>query len=324
MNLDPSRITISFIIPVLNGEKYIKGCLGHICSEMAPEDEIIVVDNGSTDTTLSIVRGYPSVRILQYPDITIGALRNRGANAAKGDIFAFIDSDCLLCKDWRQSVETTLGDDNVGATGSTCDPPLDANWMVRAWQSSRVRHQTAVHYLNSANLVVKRQVFESIEGFDDELVTDEDSDIGLKINLAGFIIIENPDVRVINLGVPETLRQFYRQKKWHAIGGFKLGIGTRLDKPMIMHVLFLLSALATVFAVYFVEVGTLNPTVIPALFLWVPVATALYRILQYKNFRYFFHLVVLYLIFYFARTEALTQAIWTQNAKSTTKNVRSS
>ena len=179
MSNEPRKIVISFVIPVLNGEKYIDQCLNHIEKEMRDNDEIIVVDNGSTDNTVKIAREHEKAVVLEFPKITIAALRNRGASISKGDILAFVDSDCLLCKGWRQAVESVLSDGIVEATGSHCDVPSSATWVEKAWMYPINRAEMRVNYIPSANFVIRKRAFEAVSGFNETLVTDEDSDFFL-------------------------------------------------------------------------------------------------------------------------------------------------
>ncbi len=93
---------VSVIVPVFNGEAWIDDCLSALRGQLYPADryEIIVVDNGSTDDTRSIVAQHGVV-----PEVETGirspyAARNRALAFATGEILAFTDSDCVPAADW--------------------------------------------------------------------------------------------------------------------------------------------------------------------------------------------------------------------------------
>ena len=158
-------MNISFVIPVLNGEKYIHQCLESILSEKAALDEIIVVDNGSTDGTVRIVRTYANVRLLICPKLTVSALRNLGAANSNNFLLAFIDSDCVLCKGWRELVINILGAESVHAAGSCVDISEGAGWIEKAWFSQKHNEKRFAEYINTANLIVRREIFNNLGGF---------------------------------------------------------------------------------------------------------------------------------------------------------------
>ena len=301
---------ISFIIPVLNGSRYIGQCLDHIAAEKAAEDDIIVVDNGSTDDTLDIARRYDNVTILQHPGITIAALRNRGAEVAQNDLLAFIDCDCLVCPGWRQAVEDVMSDKSIVATGSIYDVPEKSTWVERAWLSERADNVMKINYINSGNLIVRSFVYKEIGGFNEALETDEDYDIGARITVKGYTMLHDPAVRVIHLGNAKTLKQHFQRKFWHSTSMLETVKRNGLDKPFIMTLAFLFFGLAFISLLpislhnKFIFIGSLLGLIV------VPVATALYRVLMYKNYRYFFELIILYLVFYLARISALFRAVF--------------
>ncbi len=299
---------ISFIVPVLNGEQHIAQCLDHLLREMGHDDEIIVVDNGSTDDTLSIVKRYHKVRSSIFPEVTIAALRNRGADIANGDFLAFIDADCLVCEGWRKAVEAVLSDDAIKVTGSICDVPASGTWIEKAWWSSR-RSKKMVHYIASANLVIRRDTFNEVSGFNEKLITDEDTEICFRIRERGYGIMEDPGVRVIHLGNAKTFGDFVRKEKWHATSILSTMSRQRIDKPMIMTFMFMICVLLALLLVPFVLSGKLSPMylILPVV---VPLVTALYRVGQHRNFQYLPHLIVLYSVFYFARSLTVTEALF--------------
>jgi len=310
MSEHDTQYKFSFIIPVLNGEKFIGSCIDHILAEMQDGDELIVVDNGSTDGTLDIVGQYDSIKLLQFPGSTIAALRNRGSEAATGDLFAFIDSDCLICPGWRQEVQSVLKDESIDATGSRYDIPEKPHWIEKAWYSKKSRGQRRINYINSGNLVLKRNVFKAVGGFDEVLVTDEDYDLGERLNQKGHVIVEAPQVRAIHLGNPKSLRAFYRKERWHATSSLRALQKGKLDRPTVMAIAFLACALAAL-----VLLATLSWTgssliLIPALILAVPVVTALYRGFQYQAYSYIPSLATLYFVFYIVRASILIRYLY--------------
>lgn len=299
-------MNISFVVPMYNSEKTIDICLKSICSVMSNKDEIVVVDNGSSDRSIEIVKKYEKVGLYIYPDITIGALRNIGAAKATGDVLAFIDSDCLLSDGWKYAVIDVLGNSAVGATGSKVDLPDNTAWIERAWYSQKATSCRSVQYINSGNFVVRRRIFNSLGGFSEKLITGEDSELGWRICKAGYILIDNPEVRVLHLGNPKTLRKFYEKEKWHALGMMGTVRLSWIDKPFIMTICFIICnfiAFLNIVAIHYVRHNYNLMIMSFVLVFVVPILAVFYRAVQYnKATKYSLQLFILYWIYFIARS----------------------
>jgi glycosyltransferase involved in cell wall biosynthesis len=85
---------ISVVIPAYNAGHYVGRAIQSVLAQTRPADEIIVVDDGSTDSTAGIVGGFGSrIKLIQQPNAGVSAARNSGIRAAVGDWVAFLDAD---------------------------------------------------------------------------------------------------------------------------------------------------------------------------------------------------------------------------------------
>ena len=111
--------TASIIIPTFNGASRIGYCLDSLVKQTAGRNvEILVVDDGSTDNTADVIRGYSSVRLITQANAGPASARNRGALAAQGTILLFTDDDCVPLPDWLDAMLEPFKDaDVVGAKG---------------------------------------------------------------------------------------------------------------------------------------------------------------------------------------------------------------
>ncbi len=92
--------SISVIIPVYNGARYLAEAVGSVLAQTYLPDEIIVVDDGSTDESAAVARKYtPRIRLAQQPNLGAAAARNRGVELAQGALLAFLDADDLWLPD---------------------------------------------------------------------------------------------------------------------------------------------------------------------------------------------------------------------------------
>ena len=122
---------ISVLIPAYNEESFISKCLESVKSQSYPVDryEIIVMDNGSTDRTKEIAESM-GVRVLNAEGLRIGGVRNLGAEVAEGEIFAYIDADCIAQPNWLfNGSEFLSGVSNVAAVGGRCFLPNNSTWV---------------------------------------------------------------------------------------------------------------------------------------------------------------------------------------------------
>ncbi len=191
---------VSIIIPVRNRPEEISACLKSLEDLDYPASrlETIVVDDASTDHTPEIISGFP-VRLIRLENNRQAPFcRNLAAGEAKGDILAFVDSDCLVDPLWLKELLPTFKAASVGAVGGRIGSYFNTSGLDRyeAVNSSlimgrhamRSQERDTTFYVPSCNLLVRQSLFLSIGGFREELVVGEDVDLCWRIQDHGFYV----------------------------------------------------------------------------------------------------------------------------------------
>lgn len=110
-----SKLRVSLVIPVYNEESYLALCLDAIAVQTVKPFEVIVVDNNSTDGTVAIAQRYAFVTVLHESRQGVAYARDRGFNAARGDIIGRTDADTVLASDWIAQLQRIFSDPEVDA-----------------------------------------------------------------------------------------------------------------------------------------------------------------------------------------------------------------
>ena len=124
----PQYPKVSVVVASYNGERTLKACLDSLQRLNYPDYEVILVDDGSTDTTPQIALAYPGFRYFRHEDnLGLSVARNTGIAAAAGEIVAFTDSDCRADEDWLYYLTgDLLGSEFAGIGGPNFLPPEDS------------------------------------------------------------------------------------------------------------------------------------------------------------------------------------------------------
>lgn len=196
---------IDVVVPAYNAGAYIEACIGGlIASGFAPQ-EIIVVDDGSTDDTRArcLALGIEPVS-LRRKRRAAGA-RNAGASAGRADVLFFVDADVVVAPDARSVLERFFRThpDHAAVFGTYDDAPA-APGRVSRIRNLLHRH---VHLLNAGPAItfwsgcgaVRRTAFERVGGFDESITMMEDVDLGLRLVLDGSRIWLLPDLQGTHL-----------------------------------------------------------------------------------------------------------------------------
>lgn len=214
------RPLLSFVIPAYNEEKLIPETIEAIQRLVPPLPyEIIVIDNGSTDDTAQVASKLNATVIMQ-PGGTIGALRNTGVRACAGDVVVFLDADVVLTKQWAERIPTSLEvlrrEPRI-VTGAMCGVPSNSTWLERYWFAPR--HKAS--HIGSGHMILTRQFFHELNGFDESIPTGEDYDLSRRAVMAGGRIVPDNALHVEHHGFPRTVRAFVQRESWHGIGDYR-------------------------------------------------------------------------------------------------------
>jgi GT2 family glycosyltransferase len=161
---------ISVVVCVYNGQRTIGETLAGLQRLDYPDFEVLVVDDGSTDATASIVANH-GVRAISTPNRGLGQARNTGWRAARGDIVAFIDDDAWPDPHWLQFIALRFASGDYGGVGGpNIAPPWDGvvpGCIAAVGGPSHVplSARDAAH-LAGVNMAFRRSALEAVDGFD--------------------------------------------------------------------------------------------------------------------------------------------------------------
>ncbi len=317
--MSETRGRFSVVVPVLNSKDHLRGCLDSILAAMDHHGncELIVLDNGSDDGSYEILCSEYSSRaqVRQIRGITVSALRNRGAELASGEFLVFIDSDCLIGPDYFDCALPVLRS-IADATGSEYAVEDSDHWIQKTWRALHVPAGDGfVKYIASGNLVIKRQAFLAVGGFDEKMISCEDNELGLRLNKAGFKVYQSHAVRALHPGGDQDLGVFFRKNAWRSLGMFRMMKHAWMSKPLIStfaHLFLCVAAVINLFGSYTAPLTRIAVSL--ALVNLAPVLTVLYFFVRVKRFQAPLESVLLYHVYLLARFYALWKIVISMGA----------
>jgi glycosyltransferase involved in cell wall biosynthesis len=233
---------VSVVIPARNAADCIEGCLEALADQTYPDEryEIIVVDNGSFDSTAEVVRSYP-VHLLREPSIPSPySARNHGIKRTVGDVLAFTDADCRPVERWLERGVDSLMSEGADLVGGrvefTFSEAASLGEMVDALWHLDVERQIACNRAAmTANLFANRYVFDAIGDFDARVRSGGDGRWTRKATDRGFRLVYAPDAVVRKPARPlgQVLGKAYRVGRglpaaWAERGQDRYGMGASI------------------------------------------------------------------------------------------------
>ncbi len=217
--------SVSVIVPVLNGARFIDSCYRTLARQTLPPKEVIFVNDGSTDDSLSCIARLPAgafaVRTITQEQVGPARARNRGLAEASGDVLAFLDVDdewsprCIA--EWTVAFAHRPQLDVVGGL-------VQLDWGDDV--TPRDPRLTQPHRrVNLGAYAFRRRVFQAIGEFDPSLRYGEDVDFFARIKAAG-LSCEYLDIALL------TYRQ-HAGGMTHGRGVHELGIFEALRKALV-------------------------------------------------------------------------------------------
>lgn len=205
------------MVAARNAEATIGDCVASLLRLDYPpgRHEVLVVDNASVDRTREIVSCLP-VRLLEESRPGRSHSRNAGIQAARGEVVAFTDADCVVATSWLRELVRALTNADVAGVGGeiAAYPPRTAAQQYAA--RMRDPHQpTALEslkpFLVTANAAFRRDALQRVGGFDPAFVGGEDADLSWRLLDAGFELRRAPRAVVFHRG-RETAYDLFRQQ----------------------------------------------------------------------------------------------------------------
>lgn len=192
---------ISVIIPSYNRREYLMACLDSVAAQRRAPDEVIVVDDGSTDGTQEAVAARGDATLTTQANAGPGAARNRGAAAATGDYLAFLDSDDLWFP-WSLEVMAGLLEKHdhpallfarfEDFTGAAPEGMAEEAASAMAF-SDYLASADHGFFAGAGMMVIAREAFAAVGGFAEERMNSEDHDLALRLGTApGFVQVIAP------------------------------------------------------------------------------------------------------------------------------------
>jgi GT2 family glycosyltransferase len=219
-SLDSVRPDVSFVVIAHNEEAVIRDCISSIAAQDGGATfEIVVVDDGSTDRTASLVMeiaaNWPQITLVRHPKIMgRGAARATGIAAVRADLVAMVDADILLPKHWLQRCRVEITEQGADAVGGIAVPDGDVTYIQNRFALTPKAAPLTV-LVSGSNGLYRRRVFEMV-AVDPSLAEGEDvalnhamAAVGLQCRTIRDLLVEHRESK----GFLESLHWLYQSGK---------------------------------------------------------------------------------------------------------------
>jgi glycosyltransferase involved in cell wall biosynthesis len=217
----PSRTDVplvSVVVCTRNGAATLRECIVGVLSLDYPRFEVIVVDDGSTDESAEIARSL-GARVISTLGAGLGAARNTGIEAARGEIVAYIDDDAWPDRDWLRFIAAAFNTTDHVAVGGPNLPPPDATGVAACVANAPggpvhvLASDTEAEHLPGCNMAFRRDALIAVGGFDSQFqVAGDDVDICWRLSRQGMTLGFHP-AAVVWHRRRATVRRFWHQQR---------------------------------------------------------------------------------------------------------------
>ncbi len=223
--------SVSVIIPVWNGQATIGKCLRAIEAQTYPAEltQVLVIDNGSTDDTTSIIRSFPGCMLLSETAPGSYAARNLGLRHASGDIIAFTDADCIPDPEWLERIVEALAQKPragviAGRISTFTDGPMTDAAIFDSLFAFRQQTLASRNQCVTANWASPAAVLKEVGPFDAELKSGGDWALAEEIAAAGYPVVYCEKAHVRHPARSSTNELIGKRKRvaggnWHKQAG---------------------------------------------------------------------------------------------------------
>lgn len=193
-------LRISVIVCAHNEARYLPACLHSLLAQTRPPDELLVINNASTDATRAVAQQIPDVRVVDEPRKGLVVARETGRRVATGDLLVYVDADCRAPVTWLERVGARFARDPKLIALSGPYRYYDWDWsgrlLIRAYDFTLapatqllVKHLLRLGTIfYGGNFAVRREALEAIGGFDTSIeFHGEDTNVGRRLYRVGKV-----------------------------------------------------------------------------------------------------------------------------------------
>ncbi len=208
---------VSIIIPVYNNSKYTFHCLDSILKNTKGSFEVIVIDDASSDDTSNLLTNVKNISIIRNNE-NQGFVEscNIGAKSSKGKYLFFLNNDTVVTENWLEPLKSAISDNSIGIVGAKLIYPdgklQEAGGIIwndaSGWNYGRYDDPNRpeynfireVDYCSGAALLVKKELFERLDGFDVRFKPGyyEDTDLCFSVRKLGYKVLYQPQSVIVH------------------------------------------------------------------------------------------------------------------------------
>lgn len=214
---------ISVNIPAYNEEKFIRACLESLVNQTYPNYEVIVVDDGSNDNTINIIKEFtakdPRFKLIQQNHGGEAVARNTAAAQSKGEILCFLDADLSFAPDFIEKLTAPIINNTFTGTFSreefvkNYENPWARSWNLNDGMTTAKRHPDDFPYEDTTFRALKKETFDSVQGYTSK-GSGDDKTLSAKL---GKMANAAPGAICYHFN-PDSPREIFDQARWYSRG----------------------------------------------------------------------------------------------------------